>query len=52
MDKEKIKVNPSKATKNVNINIKVTKDVSAWLKENKFSPTGIFTEAIKDFGYK
>ncbi len=52
MDKEKIVRNPSKAIKNININIKITKDVSEWLKENKYSPTGIFMEAIKELGYK
>ena len=52
MDKEKIKRIPSKEVKRININIKVSKSVSEWLKENKYSPTGIFNEAIKELRYK
>ncbi len=52
MDKEKVKRIPSKEVKRININIKISKSVSDWLKENKYSPTGIFNEAIKELGYK
>ena len=52
MDKEKVKRIPSKEVKRININIKISKSVSDWLKENTYSPTGIFNEAIKELGYK
>jgi len=35
-------------TKKVTIGIRVTKKTSAWLKEQNYSPTGIFYEALKD----
>ena len=34
------------------ISVKITKDLSLWLKQNSFSPTGIFGEAVKELGYK
>ena len=52
MDKEKVKRIPSKEVKRININIKISKSVSDWLKDNSYSPTGIFNEAIKELGYK
>jgi hypothetical protein len=49
MDKEKL-IRKERAV--VSINIRVTKQVSKWLSENKYSPTAIFNEAIKDLGFK
>ena len=51
MDEKNIKQRPSKK-RVVPINIRITKEMSAWLKEKKFSPTGIFMEACKELGYK
>lgn len=35
-------------TKSVPINIRVTPQISQWMKEHNYSPTGIFYEALKD----
>ena len=32
--------------------IRITKDVSQYLRKNDLSPTGIFNEALKELGYK
>jgi hypothetical protein len=50
MDIEKIKKRRSE--KSIVISIRVTPDISKWLRENDYSPTGIFYEALKDLGYK
>lgn len=34
------------------ISIRITDDISYWLKKNHYSPTAIFYEAIKELGYK
>lgn len=41
-----------KKARRVNVNIKISSAASKWLKENKYSPTGIFLEALKDLGFK
>lgn len=41
-----------KTTKSRLITIRVTPDVSRWLKRKDYSPTGIFNEALKELGYK
>ena len=33
------------------LTIRVTEDVSYWLKKNQYSPTAIFNEAVKELGY-
>lgn len=38
--------------KSVIMNIRITKDISRWMKEKNLSPTAIFYEAIKELGYK
>ncbi len=35
----------------VRINIRITLELSKWLKDKKYSPTGIFQEAVKELGY-
>jgi len=51
MDLNKIrKKNVNKGPK-VNINIKVSASASKWLKEHNYSPTGLFTEAMRELGY-
>lgn len=36
----------------VNINIRVTKNMSEWIKKEKLSPTGMFLEIVREVGYK
>lgn len=38
--------------KKINLNIKVSKNTSKWLKENNYSPTKIFVEACKHLGWE
>ncbi len=55
MNIKNIKVDERKKqgiTASVQINIRVTPELSKWLKEKKYSPTGIFQEAVKELGYK
>ena len=51
MDESKI-MKKDTPGKTVPINIKITKALSDWLKEKKYSPTGIFEESCKDLGFK
>jgi len=51
MDIDKIKKRNGQK-KSVHITIRVTPQISKWLRENNYSPTGIFNEAIKMLGYK
>lgn len=37
-------------TKNVPISLRVSENVSKWLREKKYSPTGIFHEALRLLG--
>lgn len=34
------------------ISLKISAAASRWMKENNFSPTGIFNEALKELGFK
>ncbi|KKM04549.1 hypothetical protein LCGC14_1763110 [marine sediment metagenome] len=34
------------------ITIRISEDVSQWMRKKGFSPTAIFNEAIKELGYK
>lgn len=47
MDINNIQRKYNKTGPKVNINIKVSEDVSKWLREKNYSPTGIFSEALK-----
>ena len=38
--------------KNILITIRITPEISKWLKEKDYSPTGIFYEAVKELGYE
>jgi len=38
--------------RNKHITIRITEDISKWLRQNNYSPTAVFNEAIKDLGYK
>jgi hypothetical protein len=37
--------------KNVLITIRVTPDISVWLKKKNYSPTAMFYEALRELGY-
>lgn len=47
MDKEKIK-RSYKEKKSVVLSLRITPSISKWLKENDYSPTGIFYESLKE----
>jgi len=51
MNEEKI-IRKGKEPKNVPVSIRITKSLSEWLKEKNYSPTGMFTEACGELGYK
>lgn len=50
MDINNIQRKYRKTGPKVNINLKVSEDVSKWLREKNYSPTGIFNEALKELG--
>ena len=50
MDINNIQRKYRKTGPKVNINIKVSDEVSKWLRENNYSPTAIFNEALKELG--
>jgi hypothetical protein len=50
MDINKIKRKKRKRT--VLVSIRITQEASKWLKENNYSPTAIFNEAMKDLGFR
>ena len=52
MDKDKCKRFEKPMKKNIPINIKIDKNQSKFIADNKYSPTGIFNEALKKLGYK
>lgn len=49
INKELIK---RKTSKEVPVSLRITKELSNWLKEKNYSPTSIFLEACKELGYK
>jgi hypothetical protein len=51
MDIEKCKSRDKNKDRKVLVGIKITADLSKWLKEQYLSPTAIFNEAVKDIGY-
>ena len=50
MNRNKILRKPNIERKSISIRIPM--EMSKWLYENNFSPTGILMEACKDLGYK
>jgi len=51
MDVNKIK-RKERPKRKVSINIRISEDVSKWMKEKNYSPTAIFNEAVKELGFK
>ena len=37
---------------NIHVSIRITKPMSVWLKDKKYSPTGLFLAACNEMGYK
>lgn len=52
MDINKIKSIPREHRRTVHLTLRVTPHIKKWLIENRYSPTAIFHEAIKELGYK
>ena len=50
MDKTKI-IRRMSDRKSIPLSIRISPRMSKWLKDNDYSPTGIFNEACKDLGY-
>ena len=42
------RISRRKSNKTVVINIRITPEISRWLREKNYSPTGIFYEALRD----
>lgn len=51
MDKNKI-TRTSSSKRVVPISIKISNEMSKWLRANNYSPTAVFLEACKDLGFK
>ena len=52
MDAQKVKAKPPLHRRTVHLTIRVTPDIKSWLRENEYSTTRIFYEAIRELGYK
>ncbi len=52
MDPQKVKYTPRIHRRSVHLTIRVSPDTKNWLRENEYSPTSIFYEAIRELGYK
>ena len=37
---------------NIQVSIRITKSMSKWLRDKKYSPTGIFLSACEELGFK
>lgn len=52
MDIEKIKAIPKRYRRSIHLTVRVSPNIKSWLVRNRYSPTSIFHEAIKELGYK
>ena len=43
---------PEHKRKTLQVTIRITQEVSKWLRDKKYSPTAVFNEALKELGYK
>ncbi len=48
MDKTKIIATPKRARRTKAITIRITMEITDWLKKNRYSPTKIFYEALRE----
>lgn len=48
MDKSKVIATPRRSRRTKVINIRITPDIADWLKKNRYSPTKIFYEALRE----
>ncbi len=52
MDPERVRSIPREYRRTEHITLRVSPDIRNWLRQNRFSPTAIFHEAIKELGYR
>ena len=52
MDQNKVKSILRRHRRTVHLTIRVSPDIKDWVRENEYSPTAIFYEAIRELGYK
>ncbi len=52
MDIHKIIRKPKEEQRTVLVTIRITPEMSRWLKSKNYSPSSIFNEAVKDLGFK
>ena len=52
MDPQKVKSTPKQHRRSIHLTLRVSPDIKNWLRENQYSPTAIFYEAIRELGYK
>jgi len=52
MNIEKCKKNKRFEQPTIQVNIRITTELSEWLKKENFSPTGIFLEGCLELGFK
>lgn len=52
MNKKNIMTKVYPERKTVSVTIRIAPTLSKWLSEQKYSPTGIFMESVKDLGFK
>ena len=52
MDAQKVKSTPREHRRTAHLTIRISPHIKNWMRENGFSPTAIFYEAIRELGYK
>jgi hypothetical protein len=50
MDKTKIIATPNRSKRSKVITIRITPEMTDWIKKKKYSPTKIFYEALREIG--
>ena len=51
MDPKRVKSTPKQHRRTVHLTVRVSPDIKNWLRNNRYSPTAIFYEAIRELGY-
>jgi len=52
MNPETVKQDQEQGQYNKHISLRITPHIKQWLEQNKYSPTLIFRQALKELGYK